>query len=155
MVNLLVYPNMCDTTYGTPDSEVMLTTFMICISRLAREDRQEDARVEKRKNRRCVECLKVAGWALVFLFWVSVLLQGFINGTSSVDQTTFGLMIGVLLAMFCNGVMYKPIQKHVTQLMNGEYTVKGYQKLTRNLVIASLGYLLVVMLLFMLFDQNI
>lgn len=46
MVNLLVYPNTCETTYGTPDSEVMLSTFMIGVVWLNKGDKQDDTRAD-------------------------------------------------------------------------------------------------------------
>lgn len=67
----------------------------------------------------------------------------------------FGLMLGVLLAFFCDGVLAKPIERHITQLMNGEYQVKGYSKLFRNLTIASFGYVLLIITIYIVFGQSI
>jgi hypothetical protein len=38
MVNLALYPNMCDTTYGTPDSEILLATLMLGVIWLNRSE---------------------------------------------------------------------------------------------------------------------
>lgn len=50
-----------------------------------------------------------------------MLITGIINGVSSIDQILFGLNIGILLAFFCNGVIQRPLDRHVTHLMNGEF----------------------------------
>jgi len=44
-----------------------------------------------------------------------------LNGISTIDQTVFGLIVGVIIAFFCNTIVAKPVEKHVTKLMNGEY----------------------------------
>lgn len=53
MVNLLVYPSVCDTTYGTPDSEVMLTTFMLLVVWL-HKSAEKSERPDKRTNQKIV-----------------------------------------------------------------------------------------------------
>ena len=65
--------------------------------------------------------MKACGWILAIFFWLNVIISGMLNGVSSIDQTVFGLMVGVIVAFFCNSVIAKPVEQHITKLMNGEY----------------------------------
>jgi hypothetical protein len=67
---------------------------------------------------------------------VAFFIAQIFSGISTVDQTCFGLGVGVIVAFFCNSVLLKPIDKHVTMLMNGEYQVLGYGTIMRNLALA-------------------
>ena len=75
---------------------------------------------------------------LCVLLMVAFFLAQILAGIATVDQTCFGLGLGVLVAFFCNSVLLKPIDKHITMLMNGEYQVLGYGTIMRNLALVSI-----------------
>ena len=139
MINQLLYPNMCDTTYGTPDSEILLATLLIGTIWLIRNDMKPVALTRRQ------QIFQYAVWTLSLFFWLNMNLTGPLSGVSSVDQVLFGLNIGILLALFCNFVLKKPIERHVTKLMDGEFHVMGYTHLIRNWF-----FLLVFLVLFFL-----
>lgn len=115
MVNLALYPNMCDTTYGTPDSETLLATLMLLVIWL---DRSEQPSADRPKSKTVT--LGVV-WSLAVFIWLNLLFGGLVNSVSTVDQILFGLNIGILLAFFSNAILKKPMDRHITRVMNGEF----------------------------------
>lgn len=79
MVNQLLYPNMCDTTYGTPDSEILLATLLLGAIWLIRSEMKPSPMTRKRK------ILMYAAWTLATLFWINMIFTGPLSGVSSVD----------------------------------------------------------------------
>jgi len=108
MVNLALYPNMCDTTYGTPDSETLLATLMIGVIWLSRSEQPP-----KERPRSKTIVLAVV-WSFSIFIWLNLMLGGLVNSVSTVDQILFGLNLGILLAFFCHSILRKPIDVHVT-----------------------------------------
>ena len=56
--------------------------------------------------------------------------------------------LGILLAFFCNGILKRPIDRHITDLMNGEYQVKGYSTLVRKMMVLMVTVTLFIMILY-------
>ena len=74
-----------------------------------------------------------------FLFlYINVALADFMTGVQSIDQIFFGTTIGIWLGFFCNAFVRKPLDAHITRLLNGEYRLQGHGKLVRNLMIIVL-----------------
>ena len=73
-------------------------------------------------------------------------LSEFCFGQNSLDQIALGIGLGIWIAFFCNGVIRKPLDRHITTLMNGEYQMRGYAPLVRLtfIVTASLFFLMFV-----------
>lgn len=137
MQTLRVYPNMCDFSYGTPDSEILLTTLMIGVIFLNKGRRSIYS-----QETRFTRGMSKFGWFLAIFIWVNILFCGVVNGLCTVDQTLFGLNLGIMLAFSCEYLLRLPIDRHVTKLMNGEYEVTGYGSLIQKslllIVVASL-----------------
>ena len=104
---------MCDTTYGTPDSEILLSSLLLGVIWL-----NQSEIAEREKKHKVI--LGIA-WTLGLYFWLNMMITGVVSGVSSIDQILLGLNVGILLAFFCNGVLKRPLDHHITQLMNGEY----------------------------------
>lgn len=79
MVNLALYPNMCDTTYGTPDSETLLATLMIGVIWLGRSEQPP-----KERPRSKTIVIAVV-WSLSIFIWLNLMLGGLVNSVSTVD----------------------------------------------------------------------
>ena len=77
-------------------------------------------------------------------FYVSVVMANFALGLSSLDQMFFGTVLGAWLGYLCNDFFRKPLYRHITKLLNGEYHVTGYRGILRVLlVIVVLDFLIV------------
>ena len=82
-----------------------------------------------------IEWFAVLGFTYAsFWWWHSLLHKYFL--TCHCGSDLFGLGVGVLVTFFFNSVLLKPIDKHVTILMNGEYQVLVYCKIMRNPALA-------------------
>ena len=76
-------------------------------------------------------------------------------GLNSVDQCAFGIGLGIWVAFFCNGVIRKPLDLHITRLMNGEYTIIGYGPLLRAIAIISVAGILFLLTLYYCLREDI
>ncbi len=83
-----------------------------------------------------------------------MIFTGPLSGVSSFDQVLFGLNIGILLALFCNYVLKKPIERHVTKLMDGEFHVSGYLPLIRNWFLMLVFLVLFFLVLYISFNED-
>ena len=82
-------------------------------------------------------------------------LASMIDGLSSIDQIAFGVGLGIWIAFFCNGVIRKPLDRHITVLMNGEYQISGYWPLLRTLALVSVVDLLIILLIYYVLREDI
>ena len=60
--------------------------------------------------------------------------SNFMLGAQSIDQIFFGVCLGLWLGYLCNSFIRKPLDRHVTKLLNGEYLVHGYTSLLKCLL---------------------
>ena len=149
MKTLRVYPNMCDLSYGTPDSEILLATLMIGVIFLNKGKREiysADSTLTRRLNK--------FAWFLAIFIWLNILFCGVVNGLCTIDQTLFGLNLGILLAFSCECILRQPIDRHVTKLMNGEYAVTGYSSLMQKSSLLAVGSVLASTLFYLSLDQD-
>ena len=68
-------------------------------------------------------------------FYINVVAANFIFGLSSIDQIFFGTVLGLWLGYLCNSFLRKPLDRHITKLLNGEYHVIGYSGLLKCLLV--------------------
>lgn len=61
-------------------------------------------------------------------------IANFVTGLQSIDQVFFGLGIGIWAGYLCDSFLRKPLDRHITQLLNGEYHVRGYSRLFKCLL---------------------
>lgn len=80
MTTLSVYPNLCDLSYGTPDSEIFLATLMIGVVYL-NKNRQENCATQSTFARK----MNSFAWFLAIYFWLNLLFCGFVNGLCTID----------------------------------------------------------------------
>lgn len=80
MQTLLVYPNMCDFSYGTPDSEILLTTLMIGVIFLNKGQRA----IYSCENTFTKSISKFC-WFLAVFIWVNILVCGVVSGLCTID----------------------------------------------------------------------
>lgn len=80
---------------------------------------------------------------------------GLLNGLCTVDQTLFGLNLGILLAFTCEYALRRPVDRHVTKLMNGEYAGKGYGSLLQKSLLLILGAVLISTVLYLTLPENL
>ena len=149
MQSLRVYPNMCDFSYGTPDSEILLATLMIGVIFLNKGQRDIYS-----SNSTFVRRLNKFAWFVAIFVWLNILFCGVVNGLCTIDQTLFGLNLGILLAFTCEYTLRQPLDRHVTKLMNGEYAVSGYGSLLQKSSLLIVGAVLVSTLLYLTLNQN-
>ena len=68
-------------------------------------------------------------------FYINVVAANFVLGLSSIDQIFFGTVLGLWLGYLCNSFLRKPLDQHITKLLNGEYHVIGYNSLLKSLLV--------------------
>lgn len=68
-----------------------------------------------------------------FIF-INLATSNFVLGAQSIDQIFFGVCLGLWLGYFCNAFIRKPLDMHVTRLLDGEYHVQGYTTLLKCLL---------------------
>ena len=89
---------------------------------------------ESRKQ--CIRWIAIGAFVVVVL---NLAASNFVLGAQSIDQIFFGVCLGIWLGYFCHAFIRKPLDAHVTNLLNGEYHSQGYTTLLKCL----LGILLV------------
>lgn len=80
MQSLRVYPNMCDLSYGTPDSEILLATLMIGVIYL-----NKGRRDIYNSNSTFLRRLNKFAWFLAIFVWLNILFCGVVNGLCTID----------------------------------------------------------------------
>ena len=50
-----------------------------------------------------------------------MIMASLLDGLNSIDELAFGIGLGIWIAFMCNGAIRKPLDRHITILMNGEY----------------------------------
>ena len=83
-----------------------------------------------------------------YVMWTGVyciiVLANFVSGNSSVDQLFFGTTLGIWTGFFCSAIIRKPLDRHTTKLLNGEYELIGYAGLMKVLlVIVTMDFLFI------------
>ena len=137
-------------SYGTPDSAVMECITMVIVimknpkssiysggaGAQSSQQRQNlggnsPNRIQASPNQQLVtpkESRKqvIYRWSVTIWFaflLLNISIANFVTGLQSIDQIFFGLGIGVWTGYFCDSFMRKPLDRHVTKLLNGEYHV--------------------------------
>jgi hypothetical protein len=58
---------------------------------------------------------------LHFLLSFGFFMTELCAGVASIDQQCFATGLGILIAFFCDSIIRKRLEKHITKVMNGEY----------------------------------
>ena len=151
--NLTIYPYICINTYGNPSASVMYLTAMSLViilnptSGLRKATvRGMDGQVKVAARTSCQKIVHALGICVFVFLEVNFCLCKFCFGLNSLDELAFGIGLGVWIGFFCNGVIRKPLDRHITTLMNGEYQARGYAPVLRALAIicASVSFMMLV-----------
>ena len=131
MVRQSVYPNMCDTSYGTPNSETLLCTLALTVLFL------------NHTTPTTSRCKTILLSSLATFVWLSFFLADIVNGVSSLDQVCFAACLGLVLGCFCEFILKESVTKHVSKLMDGEYFTQtgGHRKLAYRAGICLFSFL--------------
>lgn len=146
MTSLRVQPFVCDLSYGNPQSTILVfAAISVAVwintnkkqSRIGLSERKRTIiqinsqvgvskekvadKIKEKKSRIVRKYIRRTGLLLCVILMVAFFVAQILSGIATVDQTCFGLGVGLLVAFFCNSVLLKPIDKHVTMLMNGEF----------------------------------
>ena len=74
-----------------------------------------------------------------YTFWgccyVLIAASNFFSANASIDQIFFGTTLGLWLGFTLGAFLRRPLMRHTTKLLNGEYKENGYAPLLKNLAI--------------------
>ena len=113
-----IFPFICELEFGNPCDEAMncvAFTFTIGFYVYEKLKEQDEELSDKQK----------LGIAMSILFSLTAIilfcLQGIYNGTNTIDQVLFGVEIGLFIACVSHFFVRKPLDKHVTKILDGLY----------------------------------
>lgn len=147
MEDFQVAPYKCDNSYGNPCAALLnLTAFTLILilnptggiqnrsknkhsaftlstmNSSRSNDRSGSTNQRDGSGRtKCQNCLHYGGIFLAVFIGLNMCLAGLIDGLNSIDEILFGIGLGIWIAFMCDGAIRKPLDRHITTLMNGEY----------------------------------
>ena len=153
-----VWPPICLINYGSPDCAIFeLCTMVVVIMKNPKSTvfTTRGSIMQSRDTRATLEAIQHEQSMMhtllrygTYVMWAGVyciiVLANFVSGNSSVDQLFFGTTLGIWTGFFCSAIIRKPLDRHITRLLNGEYELTGYSGILKVLlVIVSLDFLFI------------